>query len=173
MLLKNNDFKQLFYFKQVALNHTFFSFTRMGAVLHGICQSHSHGPPHNHSHAHNHENINVRAAAAHVLGDLLQSCGVLAAAIIIKLFPTAKAADPACTVLFTVIVVAATVRVAKDSAAMLLEASPAGVEDVSLALRHLPGVRHLHSLHMWSLAPGKDAVAVHLAVGEFGMVGWR
>lgn len=134
----------------------------MGSILHGVFHSHSHSNTH---HSKDQENINVRAAAAHVLGDLLQSCGVLLAAILIKFFPNFKAADPICTVFFTVVVVVATVRVAKDSASILLEASPNNVEDVSLGLRHLPGVKQLHSLHMWSLAPGKDAVIAHLAVG--------
>lgn len=52
---------------------------RMGAVLHGVCHTHSHGPSQSDP-----DNINVRAAAAHVLGDLLQSVGVLLAAVIIK-----------------------------------------------------------------------------------------
>lgn len=51
----------------------------MGAVLHGVCHAHSHGPSQPDP-----DNINVRAAAAHVLGDLLQSVGVLLAAVIIK-----------------------------------------------------------------------------------------
>lgn len=133
----------------------------MGGILHGVFHPHSH----NAHHSQDHENINIRAAAAHVLGDLLQSCGVLLAAIIIKLFPNFKAADPICTVFFTVVVVLATVKVARDSANILLEASPDNIEDISLGLRHLPGVKHLHSLHVWSLSPGRDAVIAHLAVG--------
>jgi Co/Zn/Cd efflux system component len=35
------------------------------------------------SHGHSHHNINVRAAFIHVVGDLIQSIGVLIAAIII------------------------------------------------------------------------------------------
>lgn len=133
----------------------------MGAILHGTFHPHSH----NMHHHQNHENINIRAAAAHVVGDLLQSCGVLVAAIIIKLYPNFKAADPICTVFFTVIVILATVKVARDSAGILLEASPNNIEDISLGLRHLPGVKHLHSLHVWSLSPGRDAIIAHLAVG--------
>lgn len=138
----------------------------MGAILHGACHahSHSHTPNTTHNHA---ENINIRAAAAHVLGDLLQSLGVLFAAVIIKIYPDLKQADPVCTILFTIVVVCATLRVAKDSVLLLLEASPKSIQDLSLELRHLPGVKHLHNLHVWTLAPGRDAIAVHLAVGEF------
>ena len=71
---------------------------RMGILLHqGGGHGHSHGGGgHGHSHGggghgHSHgggkgdgENINVRAAFIHVLGDLIQSLGVLVAAFIIK-----------------------------------------------------------------------------------------
>lgn len=49
--------------------------------------SHSHGSAgHNHGHSHSPEtrNMNVRAALIHVIGDLVQSIGVLIAAIVIK-----------------------------------------------------------------------------------------
>lgn len=50
--------------------------------MHGVCHGHSHGPQ-----MQNPDNINVRAASAHVLGDLIQSIGVLLAAVIIKVSP--------------------------------------------------------------------------------------
>ena len=67
----------------------------MGCVLHQSGHGHSHGglsSKHSHSHeegdGHVHGkkkvNINVRAAFIHVLGDLVQSIGVLIAAVIIK-----------------------------------------------------------------------------------------
>lgn len=54
---------------------------RMGAILHGVCHTHSHGGV---TATTTSDNINVRAAAAHVLGDLLQSFGVLIAATVVK-----------------------------------------------------------------------------------------
>nr|CAI5849835.1 unnamed protein product [Callosobruchus analis] len=82
-----------------------------------VCHAHGAGG-HNHMHdghtgANDTSNINVRAAAIHVLGDLLQSVGVLVAAIIIKFFPGAKMADPICTLIFSVIVICTTIRVGK------------------------------------------------------------
>ena len=66
--------------------------TRMGLVLHGACSGIGR---HHHSH-HGHlerrterskqKNINVRAAVIHVLGDLIQSIGVLVSAFIIKYY---------------------------------------------------------------------------------------
>lgn len=64
-------------------------------MLHGRCfgsggHGHSHGLSAGRSHGHSHggddvaRNINVRAATVHVLGDLIQSIGVLVAAVVIK-----------------------------------------------------------------------------------------
>lgn len=133
----------------------------MGAVLFGFCHNHSHGLT-----DHSSSNINVRAAAAHVLGDLLQSLGVLVAAIIIKLFPNAKLADPICTLIFSAVVIFTTAKVAKDSIWLLLEGSPKNSGDLAFELSNISNVRHLHNLHIWTLSPGKDAVSVHLCVGK-------
>ena len=63
----------------------------MGLVLHGICS----GVGHHHSHhgqlerrpeRNKQNNINVRAAVIHVLGDLIQSIGVLVSAFVIKFY---------------------------------------------------------------------------------------
>ncbi|KAF5307467.1 hypothetical protein FQR65_LT06822 [Abscondita terminalis] len=134
----------------------------MGAVLHGLCHTHSHGPTSRHT-----DNINVRAAAAHVIGDLLQSVGVLIAAIVIKIFPKAQVADPICTLLFSVVVVYATLRVAFDAIKILLEACPKPTIDLKKMFIKIEGVKHVHSIHIWSLSPGKEAAAVHLAVDEY------
>lgn len=50
---------------------------------------------HNHSHDHKiSSNLNVRAAAIHILGDIIQSVGVLIAALIIFVFPDWDIIDP-------------------------------------------------------------------------------
>lgn len=68
--------------------------SRMGASLHqhghghgGHGHSHGGGGGHGHSHGggSSEPNVNVRAAFIHVLGDFLQSMGVLVAAIVIYL----------------------------------------------------------------------------------------
>ncbi len=52
---------------------------------------------------HTHANLNIRAAFIHVLGDLVQSLGVLLASVIIK-FTDFQLADPICTFLFGILV---------------------------------------------------------------------
>lgn len=58
----------------------------MGITLHQTGHGHSHGAGNTHSHSHSNgelHNPSVRAAFIHVVGDLLQSIGVLVAAYVI------------------------------------------------------------------------------------------
>ena len=108
----------------------------LGLILHGVCglgHGHSHGGGHGHGHSHgaggDTKHINIRAAAIHVLGDLLQSIGVLISSVLIKCFgPDFKIADPICTLVFAVIVVVTTFTVLRDTLAILLEGAPPGLK---------------------------------------------
>lgn len=111
-------------------------------------------------------NINVRAAFIHVLGDLLQSIGVLIAAYVIRFYPQYKIADPICTFIFSVLVLCTTVPILKDLAVVLMEGAPPGVDYALVVsnLTALPGVKMVHSLHVWALTLDKNACSVHLAI---------
>ncbi|XP_078580884.1 proton-coupled zinc antiporter SLC30A2-like isoform X1 [Branchiostoma floridae x Branchiostoma japonicum] len=113
-------------------------------------------------------NINVRAAFIHVIGDLLQSVGVLIAAYIIRYKPEYQIADPICTFLFSGLVLVTTFTILRDTIRVLLEATPRSI-DVSAVKRDLailPGVRGVHNLHVWSLTMDKNVLNVHLILGQ-------
>lgn len=151
----------------------------MGALLHGRClgsgHGHSHGlGGHDHSHGHGHghgggdaaaQNINVRAASIHVLGDLIQSIGVLVASLIIKFKPEYRIADPICTLLFSGIVMATTFGVMRDATRILMEASPDSVQYSAVLsdLEGIEGVVRVHDLNIWSLSVDRTAISAHLA----------
>ncbi|XP_028161399.1 zinc transporter 2-like isoform X3 [Ostrinia furnacalis] len=119
------------------------------------------------SHAHEHgENINVRAAFIHVLGDFLQSFGVLIAAIVIYFKPEWNLVDPICTFLFSVLVLITTFNIIKDTLLVLMEGSPRGIDfqDVANTFLSLPGVVRIHNLRMWALSLDKTALSAHLAI---------
>lgn len=166
----------------------------MGLVLHQSGHGHSHGLPdhsqgkqkkggcgghggghggHGHSHGgHSHaskaENINVTAAFVHVLGDALQSVGVMISAGLIWYNPEWKLADPICTFVFSIIVIFTTVRLVRQSVSVLMEGTPDGIdpEEVENALRGLDGVTDVHDLHIWSLSVGKPSLSVHLLTSD-------
>jgi zinc transporter 2 len=64
----------------------------------------------------------------HVIGDIIQSIGVLIAAIVIYFEPSYKIADPICTFFFSLLVIITTIPTLKDCLYVLMEASPGGVD---------------------------------------------
>ncbi|NXC01818.1 ZNT2 protein, partial [Orthonyx spaldingii] len=86
----------------------------MGLALHQTGHGHSHG-------AAGEPNASVRAAFVHVVGDLLQSVGVLIASYIIFFKPEYKYVDPICTFLFSALVLATTLTILRDVLLVLME----------------------------------------------------
>jgi zinc transporter 2 len=74
-----------------------------------------------HSHKKSSKNINVQAAFVHVIGDLIQSIGVVIAAFIIRFKPEWKLADPICTFLFSILVIISTLTVMRDALRVIME----------------------------------------------------
>ncbi|KAG7229123.1 hypothetical protein INR49_013065, partial [Caranx melampygus] len=152
----------------------------MVLILHqsGSSHGHSHGfsngrlhrdeQRQGHGHSHGHGNASVKAAFIHVVGDLLQSVGVLLAATIIYFWPEYKVADPICTFLFSVLVLATTFPVTRDVFRILMEAAPqdVNVSTVKGLLLSVRGVVAIHSLHMWSLNMTQPLLSVHVVTEE-------
>eukprot|EP00794_Sanderia_malayensis_P012305 gene12305-13574_t len=115
-----------------------------------------------------HKDINVRAAAIHVIGDLVQSVGVFVAALLIYFKPTWVIADPISTFLFSILVLITTITILRDILTVLMEGTPKGLDFRSVMndLRDIREVKAVHNLHIWSLTMGKPALSVHLAVGS-------
>ncbi|XP_058059678.1 proton-coupled zinc antiporter SLC30A2-like [Anopheles bellator] len=111
-------------------------------------------------------NLNVRAAIIHVIGDFIQSIGVLIAAVVIKLAPNLKVFDPICTFVFSVIVLVTTVRIFRDSMRILVDAVPSDVtlEKLSEELAFIEGVKTVHDLKVWSVSTGWNVMTVHLMI---------
>ena len=101
-----------------------------------------------------------------MLGDLIQSIGVLISSVIIKINPEYKMADPVCTLLFSVIVFATTVTIIRDTFLILLESKPTNqnYDAIYNDLFNMDYVVKVHDLHIWSLTTDKIILSVHLAV---------
>uniref|UniRef100_A0A8C4U7J6 Probable proton-coupled zinc antiporter SLC30A3 n=1 Tax=Falco tinnunculus TaxID=100819 RepID=A0A8C4U7J6_FALTI len=110
----------------------------------------------------------VRAAFVHVVGDLLQSVGVLVAATIIYFKPQCKIADPISTLFFSVFVLGSTFTILRDVFRVLMEGTPRGLDFdvVKEALLRVSGVKGVHDLHLWALTLSHHAVSVHVAAGK-------
>lgn len=131
----------------------------MGCSLHQHGHSHGSGAADG-GHSHKEDNINVKAAFIHVLGDFLQSLGVLVAAIVIYFRPDLGIIDPICTFVFSILVLATTIRILRDTVGVLMEATPAGFDynSVREIFLSVEGIRQIHNLRIWSLTTDKTAL---------------
>jgi cobalt-zinc-cadmium efflux system protein len=111
------------------------------------------------------DSLNLRAAYLEVIGDLLGSLAVLAAAAVIALTGF-QAADPIASALIGVLILPRTWRLLREAVDVLLEAAPAGV-DLDEVRRHLadtPGVTDVHDLHAWTITSGLPVLSVHVVL---------
>ncbi|XP_048413689.1 proton-coupled zinc antiporter SLC30A2-like isoform X2 [Stegostoma tigrinum] len=146
----------------------------MGIILHQSGHNHSHGSTGEvrsqdiESNANSHVNASVRAAFIHVVGDLLQSVGVLIAAYIIYFKPEYKIVDPICTFLFSILVLGTTISILRDVLCILMEGTPKGMDfnQVKQSLLLIDGVKTMHSLHIWALTINQPLLSVHIAIDE-------
>lgn len=72
--------------------------------------------------------MNVRAALIHIIGDIIQSIGVVIAAIIIYFKPEWHLADPITTFIFTILCLFTTIPIFKDCCQVLMEATPKNLD---------------------------------------------
>jgi len=112
-------------------------------------------------------NMNLRSAFIHVLGDLLQSVGVVLASIIIYIWPSMTIVDPICTFLFSGIVLWTTFRLFQEAVHVLMEATPLSLDasEVQKDMLVLTGVTAVHDLHIWTISPGKLTCTAHVRSG--------
>ena len=126
------------------------------------------------------DNINVRAALVHAFGDaLLSICVIISASLIYwdpqpstwekypkisKLFHRRTVnwdyADPTCTLLFSLLVLATTKGIIKEALGIVMMKSPDDVDsaEVYAALQSVEGVTAAADLHVWRLV-SKDLLA--------------
>jgi cobalt-zinc-cadmium efflux system protein len=111
--------------------------------------------------------LNVRSAFLHVLGDALGSVGVIVGGAIIY-FSDWYWVDPAISVFIGLIILAGAWWIIKDAVVIFVEATPAhlDVDDLARAIRAVPGVKGMHDLHVWSIAPRIHALSCHVVVAD-------
>ena len=114
------------------------------------------------------DNPVIRAAYIHILGDMIQSTGVLLAAICIYLFqdthPGVRILDPICTFCFAIVVLCITFPVSRDCFFVLLESTPRDLDIEALYndLGEIKGVISVHDIHLWNISIGRPSIALHI-----------
>ena len=114
------------------------------------------------------QTLNLRAASLHVLGDLLGSVAAIGAAGII-IFTGWTLADPLLSVAVVALILRSAFFIVRDSAHILLEASPAELDSRTIAadlVGHVEGVEDVHHVHVWSISEERPMVTLHARLVE-------
>ncbi len=113
------------------------------------------------------ESLNVRGAYLEVLGDLLGSIAVIAAAVVIMVTGI-QAADTVASLLIALMILPRAWHLLRDVVDVLLEATPKGV-DVRMIREHIlavEGVVSVHDIHIWTITSGVPVFSAHVVVED-------
>ncbi|XP_008939111.1 PREDICTED: zinc transporter 8, partial [Merops nubicus] len=113
-------------------------------------------------------NASLQAAFVHAIGDLFQSISVLISALIIFFKPEYKIADPICTFVFSIFVLATTITILRDILMVLMEGTSKGLAYNAVRARILAveKVESVHNLHLWSLTMNQTMLSAHVATAD-------
>lgn len=109
--------------------------------------------------------LNVRAALVHVMADLLSSVVALIAGAVI--YATGWILiDPILSLVIAALILAATLRLLRDTLHVLMEGVPAAIDlgEIGRMLASVPGVSAVHDLHVWSIGSDRPALSAHLEI---------
>ncbi|MBN8845820.1 MAG: CDF family Co(II)/Ni(II) efflux transporter DmeF [Sphingomonadales bacterium] len=142
----------------------------VSALLLGHGHDHGHGHSHDHDHAHGHEHgddhahahekdNNLRSAYLHVIADALTSVLAIAALVGGRYLGWVWL-DPAMGVVGAIVIAVWSWSLMRDTGAVLLDATDAGLETEIRSLVEGPGDATITDLHVWRVGPGAHAAIV-------------
>lgn len=111
-------------------------------------------------------NVNLQGAYLHVLGDSIQSIGVMIGGALIWYKPEWKIIDLICTLVFSVIVLGTTIKMLRNILEVLMESTPREIDATKLekGLCEIDEVVAVHELHIWAITVGKILLACHVKI---------
>jgi zinc transporter 1 len=119
-------------------------------------------------HGHSHADLNMRGVFLHVMGDALGNIGVIGTALFIWLtdFSWRFYADPAVSLLITIIILLSALPLCKAASRILLQAVPENlsIDDITDDITDLDGIVSCHHLHVWQLSDTKLIASLHVQV---------
>ncbi len=114
-----------------------------------------------------HDDLNIRGAFLHMAADALVSAGVVLAGALALWFGW-DWLDPAVSLMIAALIVAGTWGLFRQSLHLLFDGVPEGVDlhAVREQLASLPGVAHVHDLHVWAMGTTETALTAHLVMPQ-------
>ena len=127
------------------------------------------GEGHRHAHAdpaHGGPDLNMRSALIHMVGDGVASLAVAVAGAVILLTGGWDWLDPFASLGISVLIGVQGWRLLRETAEVLLESTPAGLDLADLAgvMQGVAGVETVHDLHVWTLSSDVRALSAHVVL---------
>ncbi|KAF9598143.1 hypothetical protein IFM89_025557 [Coptis chinensis] len=112
--------------------------------------------------------MNLQGAYLHVMGDLIQSVGVMIGGAVIWAKPDWLIVDLLCTLGFSVLVLLTTISLINDIMPILMEGTPDGIDNAKLeaSLKCIRGIQAIHDLHIWAISVRKILLSCHVKAEE-------
>jgi cobalt-zinc-cadmium efflux system protein len=113
------------------------------------------------------ENLNMRGVWLHVLTDALGTVQAIVAGALIWGFGW-QWADPAASVLISILVVWSAWSLLKEATGVLMESAPAHIDvnEVHDLMSQVSGVLEVHDLHVWTITSGMESLSAHVVVED-------
>jgi cobalt-zinc-cadmium efflux system protein len=114
-----------------------------------------------------HDDLNARSAFLHLMADAVTSLGVVIGGALVWAFGF-NAADSIVSILLAVWMVKEAWSIVRESANILLEGAPDGIDfwEVADAMAAEEGVIDVHALHVWAISSKEFALSAHLEVDD-------
>jgi cobalt-zinc-cadmium efflux system protein len=111
--------------------------------------------------------LNIRSAFLHMLGDTLSTAAVIVGGFGILLTGQSWI-DPALSMAIGALILWSSWEIIRETLNILLEGTPRGIEleRITAAIGSIPGVNHVHDLHVWSLGSESHALSCHISIQD-------
>ncbi|KCZ76286.1 hypothetical protein H311_02720 [Anncaliia algerae PRA109] len=129
----------------------------------------------NDSHKSHSENLNVRAVYVHVIGDMIQSIGVLIAGTITYFYPKMVIVDIICTIIFSILVLFTTSLILKDGISILAERSPEKINRTLLTndILKIENVLQVVDMKIWLVSINEASINLTVLINEVYMADYE
>jgi len=111
-----------------------------------------------------HDDLNIKSVYFHVIGDTVSSVGVIISGVVMH-YTGLYMLDPIMSFFIGAIIVWGAWHILKESARILLEGVPFGidVEEVAKEISLVEGVASVHKVHIWSICSNISALSAHIS----------
>ena len=115
------------------------------------------------------DNMNVKSALLHFTGDILNSIGVIVAALLIN-FTGNIVYDIIISFIISIVIFIGGVKILKESGYILMETVPEwlDIEDIRESILNLDdNIEDLHEFHLWSITEDKFSLSFHVLLKKY------